>query len=1019
MVVKFGLLGSLVVHDGTELRPVPGPKVRVLLAALLLHANRPVSRDALKEALWGDSIPASADAALANHLTRLRRVLAAADGGTDERLRTVAPGYQLIVHEGELDADVFEARVRAVRRAHQREDWEAVRREAALAEPLWRGTPLADLAPFSDTEGPALRVHQLVEARLQALEWSFDAELCLGRHHEAVAPLATLAGEHPLREGFHRRLMLALHRSGRQAEAFSVFHRLRRNLVDELGAEPGAAVQEAHAEMLAGHPAPDPAPRPATARPPFQLPCESEAFTGRETEAATVLALLGVRPEESRPEPETPGADDATARGAGPGPEGGTGPGGDGGLGPAGGVGGGGRSEPARARVVVISGMGGVGKTALAMHVAHRVREDFPDGALYADLRGYGAGGARTAHELLARFLSDLGVHQDALPEDTDDRVLLLRSALAERRVLLVLDNARNAAHVAPLLPAGGHSAALITSRQLLADLPRSARVPLAPLPESDQYALLAGLVGAERVRSEPEALAAIMAACGGLPLALHIVGGRLASRPSWPLALLARRLTPHQGRLETLAMGEFDVRRTFAMSYVAMRDSDQPLEREAARAFRLLGRVWPAHAVTPQSAAALLDVTEARAAVVLDVLADAHLVLNPEPDRYLLHDLLGEYAAQRDEEDTEQERTTALIRLLSWYAAALAAATVAATHETQSPPPLGTGTVKDLSLPEFADDDEAIRWTARELPAVRDALTRAGELGRSDIAWRIAVGLFGHASTHWWTGEWDACLAQAMDIARRHDDRLGQAWLHRRTAVAHGMAYRNEACLEHLRIALDLFSERADLTAQASILGNMAAVYLQLEDSERALVHAERSRDLYGALRNPRGEALILSRIADVHKMRGEPDLAAADYRRVIELIRGAGHGVFLATALTNYGDVLRLLGDRDEAFEVLAEALAIRLRMDDHGGTADCLVFTARAHHHFGEWDAARETWEWCLELAHRYNLAKRIDECLEGLKALASQALSSPTVSSPTVSSPSVAVRAAASPAPADTP
>ncbi|MER7952190.1 BTAD domain-containing putative transcriptional regulator [Streptomyces sp. NPDC096079] len=1033
VVVKFGLLGSLVVHDGTEPRPVTGPKVRVLLAALLLQANRTVSRDALKEALWGDAVPASADAALANHLTRLRRVLAAADGGGDERLRTVAPGYQLTVHEGELDADAFEARVRAVRQAHHEEDWEAVRRETDLALRLWRGTPLADLAPFSDTEAPALRVHQLTEARLQALEWSHDAELCLGRHHEAVAPLTALAGEHPLREGFHRRLMLALHRSGRQAEAFSVYHRLRRNLVEELGTEPGSAVRAAYEEVLAGEPAPRPRPRPAAVRPPFQLPCEGDAFTGREAEVATVRALLGAGSGDAGSGAGTGHAGtgragtahdgtahDGTGRAgtahdatghAGTGRDGtahdgtahdGTahdatahaGMGHDGmghaGMGHAGtGRDGTGRDRGTRpARAVVISGMGGVGKTALAVHVAHRVREAFPDGALYADLRGYCVGGARTAHELLARFLSDLGVHQDTLPEDTDDRALLLRSALAERRVLLVLDNARNAAHVAPLLPAAGDSAALITSRQLLADLPGSATVPLSPLPESDQRALLATLAGPARVRSEPEALADIMAACGGLPLALRIVGGRLASRPSWPLALLAKRLTPHRGRLDTLAMGHFDVRRTFAMSYVAIRDSDQPLEREAARAFRLLGRVWSAHAVTPQSAAALLDVTEARAAAVLDVLADAHLVLNPEPDRYRLHDLLGEYAAQRDEEDTEQERTAALVRLLSWYAAALGAATQAATRETQSPPPLSGDAVRHLVLPEFADDDEAIRWTARELPAVRDALTRAAELGRSDIAWRIAVGLFGHASTHWWTGEWDACLEQAMDVARRHGDRLGQAWLHRRTAVAHGMAFRNEACLEHLRIALGLFTERADLTAQASILGNMSAVYLQIGDADQALVHAERSRDLYRATRNARGEALLLSRIADVHKMRGEPDLAAVDYRRVIELVRGTGHGVFLATALTNYGDVLRLLGERDAAFESLAEALAIRRRMDDQGGTADCLVFTARAHHHFGERDAARETWESCLELARRHDLAKRVDECLEGLKALAAQ-------------------------------
>lgn len=476
------------------------------------------------------------------------------------------------------------------------------------------------------------------------------------------------------------------------------------------------------------------------------------------------------------------------------------------------------------------------------------------------------------------------------------------------------------------------------------------------------------------------------MAACGGLPLALHIVGGRLASRPSWPLALLAKRLTPHQGRLETLTMGTFDVQGTFAMSYVAMRDSEQPLEREAARAFRLLGRVWSGHQLTPQSTAALLDVTETRAAAVLDVLADAHLVLNPEPDRYVLHDLLGEYAWRRgEEEDTEAERTAAALRLLSWYVTALAAASLAATRETQSPPPLERETGVPLSLPEFTDDEEAIRWTAKELPAIRDALTRAGELGRSDMAWRLAVGLFGYAGTHWWTAEWDACLGQAMDIARAHDDTLGQAWLYRRMAVAHGMAFRNEACLAHLRIALELFTARGDVLARASILGNMSSLYLQIEDAERGLAHAELSRDLYREAGNTRGELLVLTRIADARQLVGDLDGAAADCQRAIELLRTEGRWLFLATSLTKYGDILRGLGRRDESFAALTEALGIRHRMEDAGGTADCLVFTARAHHHFGEWDAARATWETCLELARTHNLATRIDESLEGLAAL----------------------------------
>ncbi|XUM01562.1 BTAD domain-containing putative transcriptional regulator [Streptomyces venezuelae ATCC 10712] len=496
VVEKFGLLGTLVVHDGTEPRPVTGPKVRVLLAALLLQANRTVSRDALKEALWGDAVPASADAALANHLTRLRRVLAGAGDGTEERLRTVAPGYQLDVHEGELDADAFEARVRAVRGAHRAEEWEAVRRETDLALGLWRGTPLADLAPFSETEAPALRVHQLTEARLQVLEWSFDAELGLGRHHEAVAPLTALAAEHPLREGFHRRLMLALHRSGRQAEAFSVFHRLRRDLVEELGTEPGSAVREAHAELLAGEPAPRP--RAASVRPPFQLPCEADAFTGRTAEVAAVRALLGVRGEGTA---ETaPGGDGGAGGGGGSRTGSGTGSGTSGGVragtgpGPVGvgAIGGGGADGgpgglASRTRAVVISGMGGVGKTALAVHVAHRVRDAFPDGALYADLRGYCVGGARTAHELLARFLSDLGVHQDTLPEDTDDRALLFRAALAERKVLLVLDNARNAAHVAPLLPAGGRAppSSRAVSCSPTCPAPPRCRSPRCPSPTS------------------------------------------------------------------------------------------------------------------------------------------------------------------------------------------------------------------------------------------------------------------------------------------------------------------------------------------------------------------------------------------------------------------------------------------------------------------------------------------------------------------------------------------------------
>ncbi|MER6253296.1 BTAD domain-containing putative transcriptional regulator [Streptomyces sp. NPDC001584] len=976
-MLRFGLLGPLVVHDGTELTPVAGLKIRVLLAALLLQADRVVPKDALKEAMWGERLPSSVEASFANHATRLRRILSATG---DNRLLTVAPGYRLRVRDGELDVEVFEARARAAGLAHHAGDWHTVRAESEAALALWRGEPLADLSPFSEHRAPSLRVHQLAEARLQVREWAFDADLHLGRHREICAELAALAAENPLREALHRQLMLALHRSGRQADAFEVFHALRRSLVDELGTEPGVAVHQAYQELLDQEQEQDPAPparspsrgpgsgsgpgpgRGSGARPegaaaapsPYQLPSSVPEFTGREAETAAVLGLLR--------RPVTLPDDDDDGSGAG---------------------GSGGHRTAAPLRPVVISGMGGIGKTALAVHVARLVRDEFPDGTLYADLRGFSSGGARCAHDLLARFLADLGVRPAVLPDDTDDLATLFRAAVEGRRILLVLDNARDATQVGPLLPPDGPGAALITSRHLLAEVPGVRMVPLRPLGPDEQLALLSKLCGADRITDEPAALADILTACGGLPLALRIVGGRLASRPSWPLALLAERLTPHRGRLQALAMGSVAVRYTFDMSYLAMRASGNDLEREAARAFRLLG-LWQPHAVTTRSAAALLGTTEHDAAAALELLVDANLVHSPEPDAYALHDLLGEYAAQRaGEEATAPEQESATLRLLTWYARAVATACAVASHETQSPPPLDGP--QGPALPAFAEEVDALAWTKRELPAIREAITRAGALGRSDIAWRLAVGLFGYATTHWWTGEWDACLRQAMDIAMAHDDRLGRAWLHRRIAVAHGMADRNQQCLEHLNAALGFFTDAGDELAQASILGNVSSLYVQIGDAERGLSHAERSYELYRKVGNAASEALALSRIADAQEMRGEHDLAAAYHQKVIEALREQRHGVFLATSLTKLGDIHRQLGRREAALEAQTEALAIRRRMNDLGGTADCLAFMARTHHQFGEWDAARACWEQCLDVGLRHGMTQHIEASRAGLAAL----------------------------------
>ncbi|MFJ3088452.1 BTAD domain-containing putative transcriptional regulator [Streptomyces sp. NPDC086838] len=949
VVLRFGLLGPLVVDDGVALRPVAGLKVRVLLAALLLSPNRVVSKDALMDAMWDERLPSSAGASFANHATRLRRILAPAGG---ERLRTVAPGYQLLVAEGDLDIEVFEARARAAGLAHRAGDWHEVREECAAALALWRGAPLSDLPGFRDQRGPSLRVHQLDQLRLQVHEWAFDAGLRLGHHREVLGELGVLAAENPLREELHRQFMVALHRTGRQAEAFEVFHALRRQLVDELGTEPGAAVHRTYQQLLNGEDSPAPpaaAPVPSSGggdapRSPYQIPSAVPEFTGREAEAAAVVALLR-----------------RAAAGPAHGDEG----------------------APEPLRPVVVSGMGGVGKTALAVQVARLLRDDFPDGTLYADLRGFSSAGPRTAHDLLARFLGDLGARPAALPDDTDDRAALFRSAVAGRRVLLVLDNARDAAQVVPLLPPHGPSAVLVTSRHLLAELPGVELMPLQPLRPDEQLALLSRLCGAARIEREPAALAGILAACGGLPLALRIVGGRLASRPSWPLELLAERLAPRPGRLRALAMGAVAVQDTFDMSYRVIRDSGNASEQAAARAFRLLG-VWKPHAFGVGSAAALLGVAEGEAAAALEVLVDANLVHSPAPGRYALHDLLGEYAAERvAEEEPARERDEAVVRMLTWYARAVVAASAVASHETQSPPPLDGPASPDL--PAFTEDAQAIAWTRDELPTIREAIGRAGRAGRSDIAWRLATGLFGYATTHWWTGEWDACLRQAMEIAVAHHDVLGQAWLHRRIAVAHGMASRNADCLEHLRAALGFFTETGDVLAQASILGNMAAVHTQSGAGAPALVLAERSYELYRHSAGDRGEALALNRIAEAHDLLGDHALAATYHRKVVRMLREQRHGVFLATSLTNLGDSLRKLGDREAALNAQTEALSIRREMRDPGGTADCLDSMARTHLHFGDREAARSSWEQCLELALRHNMAQHIETTREGLAAL----------------------------------
>ncbi|WP_330338619.1 BTAD domain-containing putative transcriptional regulator [Streptomyces sp. NBC_00557] len=619
-------------------RAIGSPKVRALLAALLLEPGRVVSVESLKDALWGGAPPVSAQASLHNHVTRLRRLL-----DDPDRLRAVPPGYLLRVDQGELDVHVFDARVAEARAAHARGDWPGVVRACAAALALWRGTPLSGLP--ADLGGYAL-VQRLQEARRLLLEWRYDAELALGGSRLAgiVPELAALVAEYPLREAYHRQLMLALHRTGRHAEALAVHRDLRARLIEELGVEPGPAVREAHVEVLRGsdeggqraeeerdsrqagavhqqvgaaddlggteEPAETPSGRedgvPSDTRPaprPAQLPPPPAHFTGRvDVRRALRQALT---------EPAAP--------------------------------------APA---VAVLSGMAGVGKSALALHVAHELRERFTDGQLYVNLHGATPGMTPlTSVQALAALLRDLGVAPRSIPEHPDAAAALLRSLLAPARVLLVLDDAATAAQVRPLLPAGPGCAVIVTSRSPLTALDGARRFPLGPLTGEDSAALLRAVSGREGL----DAGHALVELTGRLPLALRVVAARLAARRALTPDVLAGQLAETGGRLRHLEYDDLSVRRSLAVAHDALAAAQREADRDAALALRRIGALdLPTYGAP--LIARLTGIDERRAEAALDRLVDVALLEETTYGRYAPHDLVRDFARELADADAGEE---------------------------------------------------------------------------------------------------------------------------------------------------------------------------------------------------------------------------------------------------------------------------------------------------------------------------------------------------------------------------
>jgi DNA-binding SARP family transcriptional activator len=610
--LRFSILGPLAVCDDEgHLVPIPAGRARTVLGLLCAGASQVISRERLIDAAWEGSPPASAVTRLHSMVSDLRRALPGAP------IRTSGAGYVLAVADDVIDLGA--ARLLAARARSARDRGDPGLAVSCLSEALgmWRGRAFDGIA-CAELEAEAERI-ALEHAGL--LEEHADLELAVGHHAAVAADLTGWVARHPLREGMRASLMRALVRSGRQAEAIATYHDLRRRLCDELGVAPSPYLQDLYQAILTGDRAEMASPAGVRARIQAQLPAGVSDFTGRAAELALLSALLARRA--------------------------------------------GGRIAPV---VAVISGLGGIGKSALAVQAGHLAAELFPDGQLYVNLAST-SGDPAEPTDVLAGVLRDLGVAAADVPAREAERAARYRSLLAGREVLVVLDDAHDAAQVRPLLPGSADCAVLITSRNKLTGLAGSVPVDLDVLPSGEGLDLFSRIIGEERAAGEPAAVERVVSACAGLPLAIRIAAAKLAARPGWSIARTADRLEEAQSRLAELRAGDLAVAASFRLSYDA-------LPQPAARAFRLLGLAAPGQ-FSSDAAAALFGTQLGMAEDLLEALVDATLLETPEQGQYRLHDLLRLFAAElARSEAMPAEREAATIRLLTWHAAGLRAHT-------------------------------------------------------------------------------------------------------------------------------------------------------------------------------------------------------------------------------------------------------------------------------------------------------------------------------------------------------
>lgn len=889
-MVAVRLLGSVEVAGAR-----PGsPREACVLAVLALSPGEPVPVGLLIERLWGGDPPDAAVGVVYGCISRLRgrfRGRLSIPRGTG--------GYRLDVPAGEIDVFAARALVRlAEAEAAEGRGEEAVR-IWRQADGLWRGEPLTKVKGAW-----AQRTREaLTDEHLSVLSGRYEAELAVGRHRQVVGELSAHVADHPHAEPLVATLMVALYRDGRAADALACFDRARARLRDDLGQDPGERLRDLQRRILND----DGELRAADAAEPARhvpktLPADVPGFTGREAALTTL--------------------DDLLTEAVHPGP----------------------------IALAAITGVGGVGKTALAVHWAHRNTAVFPDGQLYANLGGYSPLGPVEPAAALETLLWSLGVARENIPSTVDARSAMLRTRLAGRRMLLVLDNARDAEHVRPLLP-GSDATVLVTSRNRLRGLRIRESAHVLALDEfspAESAAMLAGTAGPAAIEADPVAWQEIAALCGHLPLALAVVAAG-----DVPAARALAHLRDGRARLDAMSDEDpaSDPRAVFDWSYRA-------LEPDEARAFRLL-TMHPGTDLPLEAATALLAADARRLTTRLTA---ANLLREPAPGRFEYHDLLRVYAEETSRAvDGERERSLARQRLADWHLGTLDAVRSMVRPHAGS---LRMDTVDGVVPLTFETADAALAWCDRERANIVAVVTCAERAGLDEHAWRMAhlTWFYFNLRSAW--DDWIGTCRAGLASARRLGDREAEGRMLGNLGIACSDSRRLTEALTWFARSEEVFAEIGKPAALAAIISNTAIVQKTAGDLPGAVARLQRALGMWRDMGERARLGSDLNNLGWTYLDLGEYGKAAECAREAVGIARETGHLLGECNAVWNLGRARSGLGEHGEAERLYEEALAGFRRLGDPGRAALVTATIARARAATGRIAEARDMMREAIE-------------------------------------------------------